>query len=311
MKTLIVGTGVIGTIYGWALAKAGVDVTHYIRPGKKTGSIREVNLDILDERKGHPANQITHYSLKVTETVCAEDGYELVILPVNADQLQDALITLHSRVGNAILLTFTSNWEGTREIDEVLQGRPYLMGYADGGGTIVNGLYWANLGAEVHLGSACPGNEAALEKVKSLFEQADMKPDIQKNILHWLWVHNASTVGFSAGFAGYKDIQLFLKDGKTLKNSIEATRELLAICERRGINLKDYPEISYMFWPSWLVISIMRWMFTTNKSMQRYTAHAASDGSLREAKFHYDAMIRSAKEYGLSTPALNQLGELF
>jgi pyruvate/2-oxoglutarate dehydrogenase complex dihydrolipoamide dehydrogenase (E3) component len=26
VKTLIVGTGVIGTIYGWALAEAGVDV---------------------------------------------------------------------------------------------------------------------------------------------------------------------------------------------------------------------------------------------------------------------------------------------
>jgi pyruvate/2-oxoglutarate dehydrogenase complex dihydrolipoamide dehydrogenase (E3) component len=26
MKTLIVGAGIIGTIYGWALAEAGVDV---------------------------------------------------------------------------------------------------------------------------------------------------------------------------------------------------------------------------------------------------------------------------------------------
>ena len=35
MKTLMVGTGVIGTIYGWALAEAGVDITHYVRQGKK------------------------------------------------------------------------------------------------------------------------------------------------------------------------------------------------------------------------------------------------------------------------------------
>jgi len=35
MKTLIVGTGVIGVIYGWALTEAGVDVTHFVRQGKK------------------------------------------------------------------------------------------------------------------------------------------------------------------------------------------------------------------------------------------------------------------------------------
>ena len=35
MKTLIVGTGVIGVIYGWALTEAGMDVTHFVRKGKK------------------------------------------------------------------------------------------------------------------------------------------------------------------------------------------------------------------------------------------------------------------------------------
>jgi ketopantoate reductase len=34
MNTLIVGTGLIGVISGWALHEAGVDVTHFARPGK-------------------------------------------------------------------------------------------------------------------------------------------------------------------------------------------------------------------------------------------------------------------------------------
>jgi pyruvate/2-oxoglutarate dehydrogenase complex dihydrolipoamide dehydrogenase (E3) component len=34
MKLLIVGAGIIGSIYGWALAEAGHDVTHLVRPGK-------------------------------------------------------------------------------------------------------------------------------------------------------------------------------------------------------------------------------------------------------------------------------------
>jgi 2-dehydropantoate 2-reductase len=34
MKILIVGAGIIGSIYGWALANVGHSVTHFVRRGK-------------------------------------------------------------------------------------------------------------------------------------------------------------------------------------------------------------------------------------------------------------------------------------
>jgi hypothetical protein len=55
----------------------------------------------------------------------------------------------------------------------------------------------------------------------------------------------------------------------------------------------------------------MRWMYTTNKSMQRYTAHAASAGSLLETHMHCDAMLRTAKELRMEVPALEGLGKYF
>jgi hypothetical protein len=42
--------------------------------------------------------------------------------------------------------------------------------------------------------------------------------------------------------------------------------------------------------------------------MQRYTAHAASASSLSETHMHYDAMLRTAGELGVETPALQSLG---
>jgi ketopantoate reductase len=35
MRILMFGAGVIGTVYGYVLAQSGVDVTHYVRPGKQ------------------------------------------------------------------------------------------------------------------------------------------------------------------------------------------------------------------------------------------------------------------------------------
>jgi 2-dehydropantoate 2-reductase len=308
MKTLIVGNGVIGTIYGWALSEAGVDVTHFLRPGKITTSEVEVQLDVLDERKGHPANGMFMYRMRCVQSIAPEDHYDLIIVPVNADQLDRVLQTLVPVSGQAIFLTMTSNWDGTAILDAHLPAARYLLGYADGGGTIRDGRYWVNLGAEIHLGQTDLKQGKFLSQVKALFERADMQPDIQTEMLQWLWVHNASAVGFAAGFAKHKAIQHFLKDGELMKTCIESTRELLSVCEHRGANLKDYPEISFMNWPNWLVLMAMRWLYTTNKSMQRYTAHAASAGSLRETRMNYEAMLQMAEKMGIAMPATRALG---
>lgn len=310
MKTLIVGTGVIGTIYGWALAESGAEITHFVRPGKAQQFTRGVELDVLDERKGHPASQITHYNIHCVEEVCPADGYELVIIPVNANQVMDVLRTLIPFVSeNTTFLLFTSNWDGVAEIDALLSRKRYLMGYADGGGTIREGMYWTNLGAEVHLGALEGQNVDTLARVQALFAKADMKPDVQSNFLHWLWVHNASAVGFAAGYARYGAVKPFVRDGKLMKTCVQATRELMALCEKRGADWRQYPAVSFVSWPNWLVIAMMRLMWTTNKSMQRYTAHAASESSLREIRYHYTAMLKSAEALGVDMPALRSLAQ--
>jgi 2-dehydropantoate 2-reductase len=136
-----------------------------------------------------------------------------------------------------------------------------------------------------------------------------MKPDVQPNILHWLWVHNALAVGFAVGYAKYRQVKSFLRDGALMKACVQATSELVRLCEKRGVNLKQYPDASFVDWPSWLVVTIMRWMWTTNKSMQRYTAHAASPGSLQETGMHYSTMLRTAKDLGMEVPSLESLGK--
>ena len=67
MKTLIVGAGVIGTLYGWALAEAGVDVTHFVRPGKAAGLTGPVPMDVLDERADHEKYNQTTYDRRCVE----------------------------------------------------------------------------------------------------------------------------------------------------------------------------------------------------------------------------------------------------
>jgi 2-dehydropantoate 2-reductase len=308
MKTLIVGTGIIGTIYGWALSQAGIDITHFARKGKQALSKDGVTLDLLDERKGHVKNNTTKYMLKSAEQFGPSDGFELIMVPTNVHQTESALQALVPISGEAGFLIFSGNWEGTTFIDRLLPRERYLLGYADGGGTIRNGVYWTNLGGEVHLGTVDASQAELFGKVRTMFAKADIQTDEQDNILHWLWQHIAGVVGFSAGFAKYRDLNTYLKDSELLRQCILSTRELYELCRLRGVDLKKYPEAGFLNYPVWLVSMLLRLNFRRNPSMQRFTAHASSEGNLQETRAYYASMMKTANDLGFEMPYTRALG---
>lgn len=305
MKILIVGRGIIGTTYGWALAEAGADVTHVVRQGTPTGT-DALELDVLDERKGY-ASTITTYQARFVDAVAPADAYEVVLVPVNLFQLDSALESLARTRGEALIVVMAANWEGTEAIDRRLPRERYLLAYPDAGGTMHGELYWTNLGAEFHIGRLDGQPEAGLDKIRTLFASADIALDVQADIVHWLWVHAATSVAFAAGLPKHGDLKATLRDGALLTTCFKATRELLALCARRGVDLKAYPDVAYIRWPTWVTTRLMRLMYARNKSMQRFTAHAVTPGSQRESAELYRAMLRTADELAFPMPELRSL----
>lgn len=264
-----------------------------------------VALDLLDERKGHTKNNLTRYAVKCVEDVSPSDDNRLIIVPTNSYQIKDALEALVPRSGDANYLIFSANWEGVEFIDQLLPWKCYLMGYPDGGGTKRNGTYWTNLGAEVHLGEVDGNPTEKLEQVKALFARADLQPDIPENILHWLWLHNAMSIGIWAGFAKYCDVKEFLRDRSLPVQCYYATKELIELCLLRGVDLKKYPETTTFRLPTWLFIILFRWLYTHNESMQRFTAHAAD--ILKKAQENYLKLLKTADELRFEMPNLRAL----
>ena len=308
MKTLIVGTGIIGIIYGWALSQAGVDVTHFVRKGRKAQFEDGVKLDLLDERKGHSKYNVTKYALKCVEEISPTDGYELIIVPTSMHQTEAALKALVPLSGEAIFLILAGNWDGTDFIDQLLPRERYLLGYADAGGTIrEDGVYWTNLGAEIHLGEVEGKPSKKLENVKALFAQADMKPDVQENIAHWIWQHVAGTVGYAIGFAKHREMASYLEDKPLLRQCTLTTLELFKLCQLRGVDLKKFPEASFVKFPVWLITALVRWNVKRQESAQRYTAHAGSENSLQETRAYFTKMMKTADELGFEVPNLKAL----
>jgi 2-dehydropantoate 2-reductase len=308
MKILIIGTGVIGTIYGWALAESGNEVVHYVCKGKGNRYAGGIQLNMLDERQGHPKLNTLMYPVRCVEQITPSDAYELVLVSVNAFKVEAVLREIVPVSGNADFLIFCANWHGTGIIDRYLPSQCYVLGYPDGGGTYRNGLLWGNLGAEVHLGDANGKAAPLIERLKRLFEQADMKPDLPENILHWLWIHNVMSTPFWVGYWKYRNTAAFLSDRALLRQCILATKECLNICRRRGIDLSQYDDAQWFRFPIWLVVLMVRWLWTHNASMQRYTAHAASESD--EPRRSFDSILQTGRELGVVMPNMEKLQSL-
>ena len=101
MKIMIVGAGIIGTIYGWAFAEAGHEVIHLVRPGRAAQFGSGIEIDMYDVRKGHKRDFLGHYPIQVTESILPSPGFDLVIVPTKHYHLVETLRQIVPQTGGA------------------------------------------------------------------------------------------------------------------------------------------------------------------------------------------------------------------
>ncbi|NMB55399.1 MAG: ketopantoate reductase family protein [Leptolinea sp.] len=279
MKILVIGAGVIGTIYGYILAQTGNEVTHYLRAGKSKLFENGIRMRLLDGRGKKTKEYEAVYSLKMTEELSADHDYDLILVSVRHYQLESVLPLLRDFAGKADVLFFNGNWDGMEIINTYLLPSQYLWGFpVAGGGYTKEKLLNAALLDEIRLGELDGEISPRLLRLKKVFEKAHLKVDVQTNIKHWLWVHfaiNSGVIGaaFKAGGASQ-----LLSSIPRLCDAILASREALEICKRRGVNVQAF-EDAKAFYQSPLLGAIAIWlMMKVNKPARKIMeTHSAVD----------------------------------
>lgn len=135
MKILMFGRGVISTLYGWALEKAGNEVDFYVRPGRAADFGSSVDVDIRDGRassKGKPVQE--NWPITLREDLEPDHDYDLIIVSVNHDQLDSAVDFLQPRVGGATILIFNNVWADPAAAISRLPREQVAWGFPGGGG---------------------------------------------------------------------------------------------------------------------------------------------------------------------------------
>ncbi|WP_459478394.1 ketopantoate reductase family protein [Clostridium saccharoperbutylacetonicum] len=307
MKILIVGTGVIGTLYGHSLSKCH-EVNHFVRENKfSIMNNKTITYDIIDERETEERMYTTgEYTYKCVINVECE--YDLIIVPVNSYQLKEGLETLIKQAPNSDYVLFTLNWNGTEEIDKILKKEQYIMGYAGGGGTFRDNLLWGNIGQDITLGTVYEDQKPLLSKTIDIFKECGIVPEVPCNVLHWLWIHNVGASPVGIGLSKYNDLGEFLKDEKLVETCFKAMNEGYSLCEKRGVNLNEFPEVQMIKMPFSTLYPIFKRNFEENPIMQRYTAHALL--AIDEMKDNFIRMLKLGKEMKIHIPNMEELNKL-
>jgi 2-dehydropantoate 2-reductase len=299
------GTGGIGTTYGYALSQSGVDVTHYVRPGKKAALRQGIAMRLLDGRTQRKLETTSIYQPKVVETLAPDDGYDFYIVSVRHYQIEAVLPVIKDKLGPAEVLFFNGNWAGFGAIEQALPAGKYLWGFpvASGGFSPDGGLNAALLD-EVRLGETDGRPTPRLARLRAMFERAQLKVEIVPNIQHWLWVHfaiNSAMIGAALKAGGAPEL---LKSLPRLHDAILAGREALAVCAARGVAVAAFADTKAFSQPAWLGAAAVWLMMRTNKPARKIMeTHTAVD----ELQAIYRDVLTTGAQLGTGMPHFRAL----
>jgi 2-dehydropantoate 2-reductase len=174
-----------------------------------------------------------------------------------------------------------------------------MLGFPVAGGGYKDGMLDGALLDEIRLGELDGQLTPRLERVKQMFEEANLKVDVQPDMVQWLWVHfaiNCGIIGAAFKAGGASEL---LNSILNLRKGILAGREALAVCQARGVEIKDFDDAKSFYMPAWLGATAVWFMMKTNLPARKIMeTHTAVD----ELQQMYRDLLKSAEELKVPMP---------
>ena len=307
MKILIIGTGVIGSVYGWQLSETGNEITHFVRRNKKHITEKHgIHIRCLDMRFGKSENKDVLYKPKAVEEICKDDNYELMIVPVKANQLSSVLPIISKANSNCNILILQNIWiDNVKEIESysiksnIFFGQPHIMG----GGKedlSINCTIFGVKDAPTMLGEKDGKITPRLLKTEEIMNQAYLNPKITRNILTWLYTHYAECVGLISGVMKAGSEKKYVEDDAFIKLSIDVIREGFKVCRAVGIpTWRVFPQAFY-YLPVWLLLPKLKKIFSSKESQLMIKGHISH--SPDEMKEMFYKVLDAGDKLNISMP---------
>ena len=304
-KIAVLGLGVIGTTYAYALQKAGLKTYHIVRESKRDSVPDKIKVHILDgiyNSKGEEKDDTYDISLATPG-----ETYDFILLSVTSGKLREAVTTIKNMGIKGTLILFCNFWNKRDEVREIIGDMPFVTAFPTAGGHMENHSLNCVLFDHIMLENESKSEIPNYADLIKMLNSADIKQEIPNDMFEWIWIHMAINAGVTSTAAreGVIDnpnrlARELMADSKALTLAVKTIRETLKTVEARGVDLKLYKgEIMPYKIPAWIAGIAMKKLFSGNELTSRImTLHSDVNDILYGCKCVYD----EGKKHNLDLP---------
>ena len=285
LRIVVIGAGVLGSLYGARLAIAGQSVTLVARGGRLT-ELQRGPILILNEEDGVAAAA----TVEAVSSLKPDDDYDLALVMVRADQIDDLLPQLAANRGVKAFLFMHNRAAGSSALAHAVGPERVLLGFPGAGGWLDGATVRYRLIPEqpTTLGEPDGRLSPRLRQIAKIFEEAGFTVALNRRMDDWLKTH-AMLVTAIAG-------AIYLADGSTtaLAESRESVQTLVRGV-RQGIGLLS--EAGVVIEPKKLALLVGLPLILPQLYLRRFLARPASELILaRHANAVPDEMLKLIEE---------------
>jgi len=305
MKIALIGRGVIASLYGWALEEAGHHVELYVRPGRTAAYAGPVRLDVVDTRQrrgsgGPPAQWTPRYR----ETLSPDDGFDLIVLSVPHHQVAEATAFLAPRIGDATVLMFSNLWQDPTTAAEPLPAAQVVWGFPQAGGSFDDsGTLRGVLTSRAIFGQVTGAPTARDAMVRDAFRAAGFRIREKEDLRGWLLLHAVADAALYSQALPVGSMADLVGDTARLRGAMLTARELLAVVDARGVDLRRHRRTTLPFRAA-LLSAVAMSVATTRVPAARRALETHSDPDALEPRIVCRDVLAEARRLGITTPRL-------
>jgi 2-dehydropantoate 2-reductase len=306
---------VIGTTYGWQLHESGHELTLLVRPGTRARYEDGIRIHFQDERGTKPVEGDVVFKPNLVEKIADGSNYDLIMVCVRSNQVDDVLSTLAQGKPESDVLFFQNNWWGDETIRKVLPAGSYLFGFSRlvGGWRDEKGVHCILFnapGMATMLGEVDGKVTQRLSNLQSIFLAAGLKPEINQDIIGWLKYHYVEYLGATGAILKAGSAAAFTNQAGLVRESILATREALKVCQARGVPIQSAPFNLRLFnLPLPLLIWLGQMQYKA-PNIQAFFEENIRTG-LEEISDQYCNVVEEGRRLNVATPVLDGLAPYF
>jgi 2-dehydropantoate 2-reductase len=302
VRILVLGAGVIGSVYAGKLLQAGHDVVLLAR-GRRLADLQSHGLVLENAETGSRTAQ----RVAPVSEPAPEDRFDLVLVPVRAEQLDGVLAVLTGMMDGSDVLFFGNTGNRGPELTTAL-GERALFGFPAAGGTRDGPAikYVLIRQQKTMLGGPAGTTTARIRYLQHVLDGAGFPTLISADIGGWLTGHAAFVVPIA--FALYRagiDAPRLAADPATMRLMVLATREAFTALHAAGNEQVPGNLRALYRLPTVLVIAYWRRVLNSPRGELWFGAHS------RAAPEEMHALARDLQEAmrhtGHPTPSLDRL----